>query len=256
MVVTRLCADKRPVTRRRILLQDAHGPGQADAGRDRVALGGALGDRRRVPLRARQPIDPRSSRSTRHRRRCPAPSTWAPSSATARPMRWPATSGCAAAPSTTRWAGTTTGWPPSGGCRTTTACAATRRSRTRPSSRRHSAATHRRTTRAVPISRPNFVELCHELTAIDEAAFEELFRRLGLSVDWTLLYTTIDDLSRRTSQVDVPPQPRPRRGLQRRGTDACGTSTTARPSRRPRSRTGSGRVPTTSSPSTARTATC
>ena len=54
---------------------------------------------------------------------------------------------------------------------------------------------------AVPISRPNFVELCHELTAIDEAAFEELFRRLGLSVDWTLLYTTIDDLSRRTSQV-------------------------------------------------------
>ena len=54
---------------------------------------------------------------------------------------------------------------------------------------------------AVPISRPNFVELCHELTAIDEAAFEELFRRLGLSVDWTLLYTTIDDLSRRTSQA-------------------------------------------------------
>ena len=53
----------------------------------------------------------------------------------------------------------------------------------------------------VPISRPNFIELCEELTATDEAIFEELFRRLGLSVDWTLLYTTIGDVSRRTSQV-------------------------------------------------------
>ena len=53
----------------------------------------------------------------------------------------------------------------------------------------------------VPISRPNFVELCHELTANDEAVFEDLFRRLGLSVDWSLLYTTIDDVSRRTSQL-------------------------------------------------------
>ena len=53
----------------------------------------------------------------------------------------------------------------------------------------------------VPISRPNFVELCQELTAADEVAFEELFRRLGLSVDWSLLYTTIDDASRRTSQL-------------------------------------------------------
>ena len=51
-----------------------------------------------------------------------------------------------------------------------------------------------------PISRPNFVELCHELTAIDEAVFEDLFRRLGLSYDWSLLYTTINDVSRRTSQ--------------------------------------------------------
>ncbi len=56
-------------------------------------------------------------------------------------------------------------------------------------------------TQEVPISRPNFIELCHELTATDEAAFEELFRRLGLSVDWSLQYETINDLSRRTSQV-------------------------------------------------------
>ncbi|HWL45934.1 MAG TPA: valine--tRNA ligase [Ilumatobacter sp.] len=55
--------------------------------------------------------------------------------------------------------------------------------------------------RAIPISRPNFLELCDELVAIDEQAFEELFRRLGLSVDWSLLYATIDARSRRISQL-------------------------------------------------------
>src|SRR5512133_2760411 len=53
---------------------------------------------------------------------------------------------------------------------------------------------------AVRISRPNFVELCERLTAEDEKAFEALFRTLGLSVDWTTLYTTIDERSRRVSQ--------------------------------------------------------
>ena len=43
------------------------------------------------------------------------------------------------------------------------------------------------------ISRPNFVELCHELTHVDEKAFEELWRRVGLSVDWSSLYTTISE---------------------------------------------------------------
>jgi valyl-tRNA synthetase len=52
----------------------------------------------------------------------------------------------------------------------------------------------------VPISRPNFIELCERLTAEDEKAFEELWRTVGLSVDWSLLYTTIDDNSRRVSQ--------------------------------------------------------
>ncbi len=55
--------------------------------------------------------------------------------------------------------------------------------------------------REVPISRPNFIALCEELTAIDEAAFEELFRRLGLSFDWSLLYTTVGERSRRASQL-------------------------------------------------------
>ena len=54
--------------------------------------------------------------------------------------------------------------------------------------------------RAVPISRPNFIELCDELTAEDEKVFEDLFRRLGLSVDWSLLYTTISEHARRTAQ--------------------------------------------------------
>jgi valyl-tRNA synthetase len=47
--------------------------------------------------------------------------------------------------------------------------------------------------RQQPISRPNFVELCHELTRIDETAFEDLWRTVGLSVDWDLLYTTVSD---------------------------------------------------------------
>ncbi|MFY9807942.1 MAG: class I tRNA ligase family protein, partial [Pseudonocardiaceae bacterium] len=49
-------------------------------------------------------------------------------------------------------------------------------------------------------SRRNFVELCHQLTATDEQAFEHLWRMLGYSVDWDLTYTTISDLSRKTSQ--------------------------------------------------------
>ena len=50
------------------------------------------------------------------------------------------------------------------------------------------------------ISRRNFIELCHELTAIDEQAFRALFVQLGLSVDWSLSYATIDERSQRASQ--------------------------------------------------------
>jgi valyl-tRNA synthetase len=52
----------------------------------------------------------------------------------------------------------------------------------------------------IPVSRRNFVELCLRLTAEDEQAFEDLFKRLGLSVDWTQSYTTINDASRRAAQ--------------------------------------------------------
>jgi valyl-tRNA synthetase len=44
------------------------------------------------------------------------------------------------------------------------------------------------------------LELCHQLVQEDEKAFEELWRRLGLSVDWSLTYTTIGEDARRTSQ--------------------------------------------------------
>jgi valyl-tRNA synthetase len=52
----------------------------------------------------------------------------------------------------------------------------------------------------VSISRRNFIELCERLTAEDEKAFEELWRRLGLSVDWALTYTTIGKKAQAVSQ--------------------------------------------------------
>jgi valyl-tRNA synthetase len=52
----------------------------------------------------------------------------------------------------------------------------------------------------VPISRRNFVELCQRLTDLDEQAFEEVWRRIGLSVDWSTMYRTIDTTSRAISQ--------------------------------------------------------
>ncbi|GAB3858432.1 hypothetical protein GCM10029963_58120 [Micromonospora andamanensis] len=50
------------------------------------------------------------------------------------------------------------------------------------------------------ISRRNFIELCERLTVADEQVFEALWRRLGLSVDWSLMYTTIGPVARATSQ--------------------------------------------------------
>ena len=54
--------------------------------------------------------------------------------------------------------------------------------------------------RQVPVSRRNFIELCERLTEVDEKAFEEMWRRVGLSVDWSHLYTTIGDRARAVSQ--------------------------------------------------------
>ena len=59
----------------------------------------------------------------------------------------------------------------------------------------------RPTDHAVPVSRGNFIELCEQLTIEDEKSFEDLFRRLGASVDWTYMYTTIGERARRISQI-------------------------------------------------------
>ncbi|HAN72380.1 MAG TPA: valine--tRNA ligase, partial [Actinobacteria bacterium] len=45
------------------------------------------------------------------------------------------------------------------------------------------------------------VELCERLTVEDEVAFEDLWRRMGLSVDWTQTYQTIDANAQRVSQL-------------------------------------------------------
>ena len=52
----------------------------------------------------------------------------------------------------------------------------------------------------VPISRPNFVELCEQLVEQDEEIFEALWRHLGLSVDWSQHYTTIGPKAQTVSQ--------------------------------------------------------
>jgi valyl-tRNA synthetase len=53
----------------------------------------------------------------------------------------------------------------------------------------------------ISVSRPNFIELCARLTAEDEQAFEDLWRYLGLSVDWSKTYATIGRAAQRVSQL-------------------------------------------------------
>ncbi len=52
----------------------------------------------------------------------------------------------------------------------------------------------------ISVSRPNFVALCQQLTQEDEKVFEQLWRMLGLSVDWSHTYATVSDRARRVSQ--------------------------------------------------------
>ncbi|MDQ4054968.1 MAG: valine--tRNA ligase [Actinomycetota bacterium] len=54
--------------------------------------------------------------------------------------------------------------------------------------------------RQVPVSRPNFIELCEQLVEQDEEVFESLWRTLGLSVDWKQHYTTIGSKAQAASQ--------------------------------------------------------
>jgi len=52
----------------------------------------------------------------------------------------------------------------------------------------------------VPVSRRNFVELCLDLTEQDEHAYAQAWRRLGLSIDWSIAYRTIDERAQAVSQ--------------------------------------------------------
>ncbi len=55
--------------------------------------------------------------------------------------------------------------------------------------------------RAIDMPRAEFVALCLAETRKTAARYEDLWRRVGLSVDWSLLYSTIDERCRRTSQA-------------------------------------------------------
>ncbi|MCL2489883.1 MAG: valine--tRNA ligase [Propionibacteriaceae bacterium] len=52
----------------------------------------------------------------------------------------------------------------------------------------------------VSVSRRNFIELCLKLTSIDEQTFEDLWRTIGLSVDWSRLYSTISPQAQTVAQ--------------------------------------------------------
>ena len=112
------------------------------------------------------------------------------------------------------------------------------------------------------VSRPNFIELCDRLVVEDEKAFEHLWRTLGLSVDWSQTYATIDATAaphvaaRPSCACCAPGRPtRPRR-------PRSGTSTSRPRCPRPRWRTASSpgayhrlrfaRVPTTAPTSRSR----
>jgi valyl-tRNA synthetase len=57
-----------------------------------------------------------------------------------------------------------------------------------------------RKVRAADVPRADFIKMCLEVTAQVEDRFEQFWKRLGFSVDWTQRYSTIDPLAQRVSQ--------------------------------------------------------
>jgi len=55
--------------------------------------------------------------------------------------------------------------------------------------------------RAADMPRAEFVRLCLDETRRTALRYEDLWRRLGLSVDWSLRYSTIDERCQRTAQT-------------------------------------------------------
>lgn len=54
---------------------------------------------------------------------------------------------------------------------------------------------------AAQVGRTAFIQKCLEVSLEAEKDYQELWTRLGLSIDWRYSYRTIDELSRRTSQL-------------------------------------------------------
>ena len=126
--------------------------------------------------------------------------------------------------------------PPSGGCRTTSACAAIRRCRTTP--------TFDAAGEAGEAGDPDQpAELRRALRPARGRGRAEVrgavAPRSGLSVDWAMTYTTIGDRSRRGVAARVPAQRSPAARRTSRRRPRSGTSTSAPRSRRPSSRTAS-----------------
>ncbi|MDY7079648.1 MAG: valine--tRNA ligase [Chloroflexota bacterium] len=54
---------------------------------------------------------------------------------------------------------------------------------------------------ASEVGRRAFIQKCLQVSEQEERNYESLWQRLGLSIDWRYTYRTIDELSRRTSQL-------------------------------------------------------
>jgi len=55
--------------------------------------------------------------------------------------------------------------------------------------------------RPIPVSRPNFIELCQQVVPLLEESYHDLWSTIGLSVDWSHTYTTIGPRATRVSQL-------------------------------------------------------
>ena len=212
-----------------------------------------MGRRRHLPLRPHQGAGTRSTPSTRRRRRSAGRCTWARVRLHPDRRRSPATSACAAPRSSTRWAGTTTALPTE---RRVQNYYGVRCDPSLPYDPDFDAARRSRAKHGGP-------DLAAELRrAVRRARRPRTSRRsrscggaLGLSVDWSLTYTTIGEARAARVAAGVPAQPRPRRGVPGRGADAVGRRL---PHRRRPGRARGPRAcpaPTTRCASTASTAT-